>query len=625
MNLKVTQGVGRSFATLILASVLGTSGCAHFSNQPSSNENSETIVDSPKNEEINYASFDQDQDTLYDLLVAEIAGQRNRIDITLVNYIQQARSTRDPGVIRRALNAAQYAKDAEAIKELALLWKDVEPENPSPYQLLAYHYSLSKDYAQAIENIDTVIALGGRISVESLAIGSQSLPDEDKQLLLELYQRLREKHPDSLPVQYSLAIVQTHLGDKTSALENLEEILAKDEDFESAYVLKSNILLDKSKEEAEAFVSKAYERYPANHTLGRIYASLLINRKELATAADIFADLMKRYPQTPAFQLSYALVLLEDKRVDESRENLEQLLEAGVHQNEAHFYLGRIADTNQELDKAVYHYTSIAGGTHQQASLERAAYLLIQAERVEEGIDVLARARAKHPDQAPTLWGLQYKLLNSLEDNESAKATLNEALNEFPENEDLLYARAMHFERENQLDAMEQDLRKIMAINPQNAVAMNALGYTLADRTDRIDEAYQLVAMALNLKPENPAVMDSMGWVLFKKGQNEQALLFLLNAFQKFNDGEIGAHLGEVLLSLNQTTEAHEIWTRSFQLNPEHPVLIKTLQRLAPDLLLELETQLEAFEKEALVPQPDSQISDDMAPALESTTIETQE
>ncbi|TNC81317.1 MAG: hypothetical protein C9356_09450 [Oleiphilus sp.] len=592
------------FKSSVLALIfLSLGACSHFKPKSNLDTGDQSASDAMERQEekTEFADFNLEHDTMYDLLVAEIAAQRNQMNITLLNYIQQARHTRDPEVIKRAINAAQFSKDIVAIKELGLLWVEVEPDNPSAHQLMAYQYSIEKEYADAIHHIDRVIELGGNVSIESLAIGSQSLPTEDKETLLQLYEKLYTKHPDSDAVEYSLAIVLGNLERVDEALVHLNSVIARSPDFQPAYVLKSNILFEhKEKEVAMDFTEQGYERFPKNHALGRIYASLLIEAGRLEEAEQVFAELMQHYPRSPSFKLSHALVMLENNKKEEASIALNELLAQNVHTNEAHFYLGRIDDQNEDYDAAIEHYLSIDQSMHFEPSIERASYLLMKQDQFDEAIEALSAAREKAPSLATRLWGLQFKLLNSFQQKEKAMQTLNDALEEFPESEQLLYARAMMHDSQNDLESMERDLKKIIELNPENAVAINALGYTLADKTDRLQEALQLISLALQLKPENPAIMDSMGWVLFKLGKREEALVFLLGAFQKFSDGEVGAHLGEVLYSLGQVTEAREVWAKTLELNATHPVLLKTLERLEPSMLPD-----NTAENEAAQPEPE--------------------
>ncbi|MCB1848460.1 MAG: tetratricopeptide repeat protein, partial [Halieaceae bacterium] len=142
----------------------------------------------------------------------------------------------------------------------------------------------------------------------------------------------------------------------------------------------------------------------------------------------------------------------------------------------------------------------------------------------------------------------------------AALAVINEALQQMPDSTALRYARAMLAEELGDLALLESDLRRIIAEEPDNATAMNALGYTLANRTRRYEEAYGLISQALALQPNEPAIMDSMGWVLYRMNRNEEALDYLARAYAAFPDPEVAAHLGEVLWVSGDTGKAMQVW-----------------------------------------------------------------
>lgn len=561
-----------------------------------------------------YSDFDPEKDTLYDLMVAEIAAQRNQFDVTLLNYIQQARLTRDPDIIKRAINAAQYSKDLEALQELGKLWVEVEPDSIPAHQLMAFQYSLQKNYQDAMIHIDRLIELGGESRVESLAIGSQQLPLEDKQELLGLYQKLSQKYPDNSGVSYSLALVHRNLKQLDEALAILTRITEKDPDFQPGALLRANVLFEQGKlQEALEYAGDKYDDFPENHSLGRLYASLLIDNKQLDEAEDVFEELMTLYPQAPGLKLSHALVMLENSKPEAAQIELKELIADEVHQNEANFYLGRIADQRDEIDTAIEYYSKVKEGIHFEPALERSSYLLTQQDKTDEAIARLDTLREERPGIAQNLWILQYKLLTANQATERANETLDQALEAFPDDEQLLYARAMSYEARDNIEAMEKDLRKIIQNNPQNAIAINALGYTLADRTDRLQEALALITVALSLKPENPAILDSMGWVLYRLDKKQESLIFLLKAFQNYPDAEVGAHLGEVLWSIGKKDSAQNLWRQLFARNPDHKVLTRTLERFAPHILEEDLSHLMTPE----APDPESVIDPEVKALVE--------
>ena len=182
---------------------------------------------------------------------------------------------------------------------------------------------------------------------------------------------------------------------------------------------------------------------------------------------------------------------------------------------------------------------------------------------------------AKHP-----------KVVETVKEDEATVELLNKALAAYPNSESLRYARAMAAQRLGNLAQLEADLRIILSISPNNATVLNALGYTLADQTDRYEEAFELISKALELAPGEPAILDSMGWVLFKLGRLQEAEQQLQLAYQQMQDPEIAAHLGEVLMAMGRAEEATKLWTAAIEAAPQHQALIDTLNRLLPALLV---------------------------------------
>ena len=155
-----------------------------------------------------------------------------------------------------------------------------------------------------------------------------------------------------------------------------------------------------------------------------------------------------------------------------------------------------------------------------------------------------------------------------------------DALLQNPDDSDLLYARALTAEKVDRLDITESDLLKVLSTEPENANALNALGYTLADRTGRLQEALEYIRRAAELIPDDPAILDSLGWVSYRLGKMQDALKWLGLAFEKLEDAEIAAHYGEVLWKTNQKAEAEKVWNIGLEKNADHPVLLETMKRL---------------------------------------------
>jgi tetratricopeptide (TPR) repeat protein len=200
---------------------------------------------------------------------------------------------------------------------------------------------------------------------------------------------------------------------------------------------------------------------------------------------------------------------------------------------------GRLADARK-------HLREISPRNNQQRVqlVQAEAQLLREATAYQEAFDVLGRALAEQPD--------------------------------YP---DLLYDYAMAAEKVNRPDVLENNLRKLIALRPDHAHAHNALGYTLADRNERLGEARALIEAALKLAPEDPFIMDSMGWVLYREGQVKEALSYLQRAYTMRPDPEIAAHLGELLWAGGQREEARKLWSDVLKEHPKNEVLQNTVNR----------------------------------------------
>lgn len=189
---------------------------------------------------------------------------------------------------------------------------------------------------------------------------------------------------------------------------------------------------------------------------------------------------------------------------------------------------------------------------------------------------------ARNPQQVVQFTQAEAQLLREVNDYRAAYDVLSRAVEKNPNSPELLYDQAMAAEKVDLYDVLESNLRKVIQIKPDYAHAYNALGYTLADRNMRLQEAYTLIEQALKLSPEDPFIMDSMGWVLYRMSQSDAALTFLKRAFELRPDAEIAAHLGEVLWAAGQRDEARKVWNGALKDNPGNELLLATLKKFSP-------------------------------------------
>lgn len=301
------------------------------------------------------------------------------------------------------------------------------------------------------------------------------------------------------------------------------------------------------------------------------------------SARDAFAALHKNFPEDSAILLSLALLEEELGQREQAREHLYQLLASQAHTDEAHFYLGKIAQEEEDFDTAIEQYAQVNSGREFLAAHLKASYLLNETQGIDAARSYLNDLRGDFPQQSSELVRIEVDLLSAAGQPEDAMVLISQALSVAPEDLNLLYTRAMLAERLGDLNKLEQDLRTVIRLRPDHAEALNALGYTLADRTDRWAEALPLIERALELTPDNPAVIDSLGWIYFRMGNLEQARPLLKKAFDMMKDHEIAAHYGELLWLSGDQSEARHIWQQGLEQTPDSEIILRTLQRLDID------------------------------------------
>ena len=561
---------------------LTLAGCASLTGTEEAPAKSEVVAAGEKTEPqppVEYADFEPE--TLYLLLSAEIAAQRGRYDITLVNYLKAAKQSRDQVVIERAMRIAQSLNGDNAQKQLAELWLDIDPDNLQAHRISAIQAVKGNDLQTAIHHMERIMDQGGDADFDSLAAMAANLPPEQQQELLALYNEMSDRHPDTPELEYSIALLLKVTGQPQQALDRLEPLLQENANFQPAIILKGDLLYQTGqKSSALDYLLTNTRRFPGNRQMGTLYGRMLINEGELQAAQDEFNRLVKRYPDTPGLRLSHALVALENGQTDLARQELTQLAEQGHHTSEANYYLGRIEDQASNTEQAIGYYQSVEQGNYYFPALARASSLLAENGQLEDAIDRIRRLREANPRQAENFWLLEVNLLLDQEQQQQALSTATEALEEHPDNIEIRYARAMLYDGIGQPAYAEADLKHILEQEPENAVALNALGYILTTRTDRLREARGYIEKALRLDPDNPAILDSMGWVLFLEGQLEPALDYLSRAWAAFPDPEVAAHYGEALWMNGAEEQARIIWQEGLEQDSDHEVLRETIDRL---------------------------------------------
>ncbi len=521
---------------------------------------------------------------LYKLLLAEIAGHRGMLDTSIEYYLDLARHTRDHRIAERTARIAVYARDDAAALAAARLWVELDPRNPDPHQVLAIMKLRAGDLEQSAEHLQDIFAYSEGEADEKLWMIANLLGSEkDKDAVLEVMEKLVASQDSSPGALYAFAHVAARLEDLERSRELLEDTLALAPDNDNAALSYISILQRMGREqEALSWLEKKLAMNgESDFNLRMAYARLLMEVRQFGKALDQFELLVDREPENIDVLYALGLLYLQSNRLDEA-ETLFTKLSVQEHLTDtSNYYLGRIAEEKRLYDEAGAWYQGVYKGEHYFDAQVRLAMLLARKGQVDEARNHLQSIRSRSGQQALVIVQAEGDLLIQAGRYEEAIGVYTEALDD-GYNPDLLYARAMAAEKTGRLDLLEQDLRSILEREPDHAQALNALGYTLADATDRHAEAYELIKKALELRPNDFYILDSMGWVLYRLGRLDEAIEYLRKALNIRQDPEIAAHLGEVLWVRGEREQAKEVWETALQQTPEDTRLLDVIERFDP-------------------------------------------
>lgn len=524
-----------------------------------------------------YSSFSEE--TIFSLLSAELAGQRNRYDIALDNYVTQAINTQDPGISERAFRIAEYLGADQAALDSALIWARNAPEDLEAQRAAAIQLARSGRYDDSMVYMEKVLQGQGDTHFDFLALSAADTDQDTRDGLMNSFDRLLQRHPNNGQLIFGKALLLQQNGDSRERLACWRKTRRKPAKWRRSCCARLLQSLNRS-DEALPLLEKSIRQYPDDKRLRLTYARLLVEQDRMDDAKTEFSSLVQQYPEDDELRYSLALVCLEAKAWDEAKGYLEDLIARDSHVDSAHLNLGRIAEERSDPQGALVEYAQVTPGSEYLPAQLRQADILMENGRSAEAQSRLAKERDEQPDYAIQLYLIEVETLAANKHEDRAWSVLDKALKQYPDDLNLLYTRAMQAEKRNDLAQMERDLRQIIKRDPDNAMALNALGYTLSDRTTRYAEAKTLIEQAHQLSPEDPAVLDSLGWVNFRLGNLDEAERYLRQALERFPDQEVAAHLGEVLWAKGKQREAKQIWAKFLKEQPDSPILRSTIKRL---------------------------------------------
>lgn len=517
---------------------------------------------------------------LYEFLLGEIARQRGNPGIAAQTYLDLAKQTRDPRVARRAVELANYARAPQIALEAARTWHEADPMSQQALRTVTALLVNARRVDEAEPYVAKLLAGDGAAPGGLMQLGQLLAQNPDKAANLRVVQKLAEPYPETPEAHFAIAQAATAANDEALALQELGRAAALRPGWDLAAIFEAQVVRRRSPGDALKRLSSFLEQYPNARDVRMSYARLLVGEKRYPEARTEFEKLLSLHKDDTEAIYGVGLLAMQAKDYATAEANLTRLLELGFRDpNGLRFTLAQIAEEQKEWPRAIGWYDTIRRGEHALQARMRTANALAKQGKLDDARKYLHGVSASDTERVQLLIA-EAQLLREASRNGEAFELLGRALEKNPEQPDLLYDHALTAEKLNRLDILESNLRMLIKVKPDHAHAYNALGYSFADRNERLPEARKLIERALELAPEDYYIMDSLGWVLYRMGDLKGAAQHLRRAWSGRPDGEIGAHLGEVLWVLGERDEAEHVWREALEASPDSDTLQKTIQRL---------------------------------------------
>ena len=524
---------------------------------------------------------------VFQVLAAEVALQRDQPAPAYQTYLALARDTHDPRMAQRATEIALAAQSPSDALAAAQLWQQYAPNSERAAQLDASLLVLSgkPDDAEPIlaRELDKVPADNRGSAILALQLLLSRGPNRIGGL--HVLQDLLKNDMNRPEAQLAIARQQLQSDDAPGARKSLEQALALKPDYLPAALTLSQMGPEERKE-GIASLEKYVQQNPKSHDARLALAQMYLASDRLDDAQKQFEIMHKNNASDLTPLMALALIKIQQKNFNDAQTYLTQYAQQaektpGADPGQAYIYLAQLS-LEQKNEAAAGDWLNRISPQSQQympAQITR-AQLLAKQGKTEDARKLLANLQAPDPRDQALIARTDAAILFDAKRYPEAETRLQQATANFPDDPDLTYDYAMAAEKNGHYDVMEAQLRKLIQTQPDNPQAYNALGYSLADRNQRLAEADKLVEKASSLAPNDAFIMDSVGWVKYRMGDTSDAIRLLRKAYDIQPNAEIGAHLGEVLWKTGAQDQARAAFREARKLEPDNDTLVKTLQRL---------------------------------------------
>ncbi len=518
-------------------------------------------------------------DAMFEFLVAEIASQRGDNEAALGIYQRMARELRDPHIARRAVELAIRSRAYGPALESSALLLELEPQSTLAREIIAAILGNEGDINKARDAMSALLDRNPNRGAVLMLLPQLFVKFNNRPAILDVTRQIAGRYPQMPEAHYAIGMAALIAADLQLAGTEADAALKIRPAWQEGAILKAQVLRRSSPNSVIAYYREFVAANPDSLEVRMQLGRELAADRKLAEARDQFREAEKLAAKDSQAPYAIGLLSLQLEDYAEAQAAFSRSLALGPRDPAAAYLgLGQAAEGLKKFDEAISWYQKVESGDWVRAQL-KAATLIARQQGLAAGREYLHRIEPRSDDDRVRMIQVEAQLLRDSKAWQETYDMLTQAVAKFPDSYELLYDRAMAAERIGKIDVLETDLRRVIKMKPDYAHAYNALGYTLAEKTQRLQEAKDLIEKAFKLSPDDPFIQDSLGWVHYRLGEADQALKHLQAAYTSRNDPEIAAHLGEVLWKVGQHDEARKIWRAALTENPNHESLITVMQK----------------------------------------------
>lgn len=542
----------------------------------------------------------QTSSPLFFTLTGEMALSRHESRLAALQYAKAALSDRDVELLRRAAEVTAQCLQPSLTADVAARWLSIDPSATDAHRAAARAALELHRIDQSATQYREVLSTSARGRDAEFAALEREFASTDNLFgARQVADLLASDFPDSMAALRMKAFAALRADDPAAAAKSFQAALAKPaappavvdgaphegpptpdanrreltQGWWRARILAGDA--DEPLAQAGALVERDES---ADNRLD--YALLLLAAQRNSAARSQLTVLTHDSAARPMALRLLGLVDFQEDKLADASARFAELTTTGQYVDDAFYYLGLIAERHSEVERALRLYLQVQGGDNLLAALLRAASLLRANGAAPAAEELLDQLVEEEPQRAPEILVARARIYSDAGDAARAIALLEQAQLQYPDSVQIRYALASTSEEQGKVALALRLLKEIAARRPSDPAALNAYGYTLADHHLELGAARKLIERAYAAAPKNAAILDSMGWVLFRQGHGDQALPYLTEAYADDHDGDIAAHLGEVLWSLGRRPDANRVWTEASRLDPENHLLKATQLRL---------------------------------------------